>query len=143
MATGEVATPFLFVLFRTVFCLLFGAIITDSRKFNMMPENLVVTCCSGQGIDMFLYRDLNVIYLAALDAPDMIMRVDGGIKTFLGAANLEFKDQAAFRHEFKISIDSSQPDTWQSLANHVVNLIGSRVRGYFCQLFQNDLTLGS
>jgi len=72
----------------------------------------------------------------------MVMRVDGGVKTLLGAPDLKFKYDATIRKELQIAVHSSQSDSRQPFAHHIVDFIGGRMAGNFPEFLENDLPLG-
>ena len=91
-------------------CLLvrFGAVSTMACEFNMMSSNLIMTGLSRYFIDILLYWNFDVIYLAAFHTANMVMWFYGRIKTFLGAAHLQLEDHAGLCHQLKISIDGAK-----------------------------------
>ena len=90
----------------------------------MMSKDLVLAglrCCF---IDILLYWDIDIIHLATFQTANMVMGLYGCIKTFLGAAYLQLENHACFRHQFKISIDSSQAYARKTSTYHVIDFIG-------------------
>ena len=93
----------------------------------MMTKDHILAGSFGNLIDLALDLDINVVNLAARSTSDVVVGGDGCIKTFLRAADLDFQDYSAVRHEFKIPVYRAEPDARQTLPDHIVDFIGRRV----------------
>jgi len=105
--------------------------LTNSGKFDVVAKDCVGGRLGGILVDLVLNGDVYIIYSIALAAADVIMTFRGSIKAFLRAADFDFEDNAAVRHEFKISINRPQTYSWETFADHVIYFIGRWVGGYF------------
>ena len=90
----------------------------------MMAKDLILTGLCRYFIDVLLYWDLDVIYLAAYHAANMVMWRYGRIKTFLGAAYLQLEDHAGLCHQLKIPIDGAKAYARKAFADHIIDFIG-------------------
>lgn len=113
----------------------------DTGEFQTMAENLE----GGQLARRLFYIEIRgkikIVNPAAQVTAHMIMNMGRAVKTLLGAANIQFLNNAAPGHDLKIAVDCAQADFWQPLAHHLVEYVGSGMRGQAAQLVENDLAL--
>lgn len=121
-------------LFVVVFLRCLPAKLTNSGKLDMVAKNCVRGRLGSTFVDLVLDGNVYIIYSITLAAADVIMTFRGSVKALLRAADFDFEDNAAVRHEFKISIDCPKTYSWQPFADHVIYFIGRWVRGYFVKL---------
>ncbi len=73
-----------------VLMLLLLAGFADSCKFDMVAEDLVGGGASGLGNEFIDNGYVNVVYLAACRATNMVVILSGGVKSFLCSPYLNF-----------------------------------------------------
>ena len=85
----------------------------------------------------------HILHPTTIYTADMIVILGIAIEPLLGASKLQFLYHAAFGQNPKITVNSAQADPRQSLAYHLVNLVGSRMGGDLFQLFDDNSSLVS
>jgi len=71
----------------------------------------------------------------------MVVDMGCAVKTFLGPADIQFLDNPAFGHDFKIAVHRAQADFGQTFPHHLIQYIGSGVRSNVAQFIKNNLAL--
>jgi len=90
-------------------------------------------------IQVFKPGNKHVVDPTASIASNVVMSAGVAIKSYLFAPGLKFFDNAAFRQEFQVTVNSCQADAGQSLPDHIPQFAGSGMRYNFSEFFHKNL----
>ena len=114
---------------------------TNSDKFEPVADDFIV----GDSFQFMMNRYIKfrgrIIDPITVNAADVVMITSHTIKPFLRATQFKPLNFTAFGENFKITIDGSKADAWQTLTNHFVDLVSTGMGMYFLKFFQDDSTL--
>ena len=68
---------------------------------------------------------------SAMFAPQMMVRRDFPVKTFLSAGKFQFTDHAPLSHIFQIPVNGAQTDLRNFMTQYAVKFIGCGMRFHF------------
>lgn len=63
------------------------------------------------------------------------------IESLLPATDFKLSDNPQFSQDLKVTVDRSQADPWDELANLVVKFVSTHVLAALFQFFENDFPL--